>query len=280
MTRVLLHPLAGVLSAFGMGLADVRALKQQAVEARLSDAALAVTAPTLDALEAAARADVAAQGIPADRIRGKRTLHLKYEGTDTTLEVGCADVANIVADFERKYRQHYGFLMPGKPLVIPAAQATALLADLPVTSLGPAGTGAAGIDNDLLLVLEGLGIRRLRDLAALPATVVRDRFGYEGERAWLLAAGHDSERIEPRAVAPALREMLALGSRLRPSRRWRTPCACCSIGCSHAPSGRGARRARCASVRAWPAADRGRSTCRCASRAPTASCSSWSQRPG
>jgi nucleotidyltransferase/DNA polymerase involved in DNA repair len=100
---------------------------------------------------------------------------------------------------------------PGKPLVIPAAQATAFLADLPVASLGPAGTGAAGIDNDLLLVLEGLGIRRLRDLAALPATVVRDRFGYEGERAWLLAAGHDSERIEPRAVAPALREMLALG---------------------------------------------------------------------
>ena len=100
---------------------------------------------------------------------------------------------------------------PGKPLVIPATQATAFLADLPVASLGPAGTGAAGIDNDLLLVLEGLGIRRLRDLAALPATVVRDRFGYEGERAWLLAAGHDSEQIAPRAVAPALREMLALG---------------------------------------------------------------------
>jgi nucleotidyltransferase/DNA polymerase involved in DNA repair len=100
---------------------------------------------------------------------------------------------------------------PGKPLVIPTAQATTFLADLPVAALGPAGTGVTGIDHDLLVVLEGLGIRRLRDLAALPATVVRDRFGYEGERAWLLAAGHDSERIEPRAVAPALREMLALG---------------------------------------------------------------------
>jgi protein ImuB len=100
---------------------------------------------------------------------------------------------------------------PGKPLVIPAGQATAFLADLPVAALGPAGTGAAGIDHDLLTVLEGLGIRRLRDLAALPAAVVRDRFGYEGQRAWLLAAGHDSEQIAPRAVAPALREMLALG---------------------------------------------------------------------
>src|SRR4029434_682021 len=62
-TRVLLHPLAGVLSAFGMGLADVRALKQQAIETRLSDAALADCAPTLAALERAARAEVAAQGI-------------------------------------------------------------------------------------------------------------------------------------------------------------------------------------------------------------------------
>ncbi len=92
MTRVLLHPLAGVLSAYGMGLADVRALKQQAVETRLSDAALAATAPTFAALETAARGDVAAQGIPAARIAVRRTLHVKYEGTDTTLETGVGAV--------------------------------------------------------------------------------------------------------------------------------------------------------------------------------------------
>ena len=89
MTRVLLHPLAGVLSAYGMGLADVRALKQQAVEARLSDAALAATAPTFAALEAAARARGRGAGHcrrSASRVR--RTLHVKYEGTDTTLETG------------------------------------------------------------------------------------------------------------------------------------------------------------------------------------------------
>jgi 5-oxoprolinase (ATP-hydrolysing) len=126
MTRVLLHPLAGVLSAYGMGLADVRALKQQAVETRLSDAALAACAPTLAALEAAARGDVGAQGIPGERVAVRRTLHLKYEGTDTTLETGVDSAAGVVAEFERKYRQQYGFLMPGKPLVVEAVAVEAI----------------------------------------------------------------------------------------------------------------------------------------------------------
>ncbi len=120
MTRVLLHPFAGVLSAYGMGLADVRALRQQAVEARLAPEALTAAEATFAALERAARDEVTAQGIPEARVTAKRTLHLKYEGTDTTLETDVADVSSIMAEFERRYRQHYGFLMPGKPLVIEA----------------------------------------------------------------------------------------------------------------------------------------------------------------
>ncbi len=126
MTRVLLHPFAGVLSAYGMGLADVRALKQEAVEARLADDTLDATEAAFAALEQSARGDVAAQGIPASRIAAKRTLHLKYEGTDTTLETDVSDVNGIVAEFERRYRQHYGFLMPGKPLVIEAVAVEAV----------------------------------------------------------------------------------------------------------------------------------------------------------
>jgi 5-oxoprolinase (ATP-hydrolysing) len=120
-TRVLLHPFAGVLSAYGMGLADVRALRQRAVEARLSVAALADVEPMLAELESAARGEVVAQGIAEERIVAQRTLHLKYEGTDTTLEIAAeSDLDPIVADFERRYRQQYGFLMPGKPLVVEA----------------------------------------------------------------------------------------------------------------------------------------------------------------
>jgi len=127
MSRVFIHPLAGVLSAYGMGLADVRALKQQAVEAILSPASLDATRVAFAMLEDAGRRDVAAQGVAPERIRCERTLQLKYEGTDTTLAVpmsGGVDAA--IGEFERRYKQQYGFLMPGKPLVIEAIAVEAI----------------------------------------------------------------------------------------------------------------------------------------------------------
>jgi 5-oxoprolinase (ATP-hydrolysing) len=131
MTRVFIHPLAGVLSAYGMGLADVRALRQKAVEAQLSAPALSACAPILDELARAARSEVEAQGIPPSRVLLKCTLHLKYDGTDTTLEIpleSTADehVAIVVAEFERRYATQYGFLMPDKPLVIEAVAVEAI----------------------------------------------------------------------------------------------------------------------------------------------------------
>lgn len=130
MTRVLLHPFAGVLSAYGMGLADVRALRQGALEARLSPEALAAAFERLATLEAAAVAEVREQG-PAS-VDANRRLHLKYDGTDTTLEVPAptdtspSSIARIVADFEARYRTQYGFLMPGKLLVIEAVGVEAI----------------------------------------------------------------------------------------------------------------------------------------------------------
>jgi len=127
MTRVFIHPLAGVLSAYVMRLADVRALRQQDVEARLDADSLADVEPMFARLEAAARGEIAAQGVAAERIGATRTLHLKYEGTDTTLEVPAGHaVAPIVAEFETRYARQYGFLMPGRPLVIEAAAVEAV----------------------------------------------------------------------------------------------------------------------------------------------------------
>ncbi|HXR56386.1 MAG TPA: hydantoinase/oxoprolinase family protein, partial [Casimicrobiaceae bacterium] len=127
MTRVFIHPLAGVLSAYGMGLADVRALRQQAIEARLSVASLDAALSAFAALDDVARREVEAQGVAASRIRCERTLQLKYEGTDTTLAVPMSDDADdVVREFERRYRQQYGFLMPGKALVIEAIAVEAI----------------------------------------------------------------------------------------------------------------------------------------------------------
>jgi 5-oxoprolinase (ATP-hydrolysing) len=144
MTRVFIHPLAGVLSAYGMGLADVRAMRQKAIEVELGAASLSAVQPVFAELRSVAVAEVEAQGIAAERIEIKRTLHLKYDGTDTTLEIPFgpptsnltgdragieideAFVARVTDDFERRYRVQYGFLMPGKALIIEAAAIEAI----------------------------------------------------------------------------------------------------------------------------------------------------------
>src|SRR5512145_1439744 len=84
MTRVFIHPLAGVLSAYGMGLADQVAMRSRAVEAKLEDCALEDIA---EQLANEARHELALQGVPADKVRDVRRAHLKYEGTDTALVV-------------------------------------------------------------------------------------------------------------------------------------------------------------------------------------------------
>ncbi|MCX8097525.1 MAG: 5-oxoprolinase, partial [Casimicrobiaceae bacterium] len=129
MSSVFIHPFAGVLSAYGMGLADVRTLRQRAVEARLTDACLADLASGWAELGEAAREAVSAQGIAAERIRIVETLSLKYDGTDTTIELtrdAGQDAAELMAAFQRIYRQRYGFLMPGRPLVVESIAAEAI----------------------------------------------------------------------------------------------------------------------------------------------------------
>ncbi|MEQ1776143.1 MAG: hydantoinase/oxoprolinase family protein, partial [Burkholderiales bacterium] len=126
MPRVYIHPYAGVLSAYGMGLASITAMREQAVEAPLSDTLLQTLASALTSLANAARDDVAAQDIAIDRITLQRRLHVKYEGTDTTLVVPFAPIDDIVAAFELAYRGRYSFLMPGRPLIIEAVSVEAI----------------------------------------------------------------------------------------------------------------------------------------------------------
>ena len=127
MTRVFIHPLAGVLSAYGMGLADVRAMRQRALEMRLDDSALIACKEAFSPLAEAARAEVLAQRIGEERIELRYKLHVKYDGTDTALEVDFArHVADVVAQFEALYRTRYGFLMPNRVLVVEAVAVEAV----------------------------------------------------------------------------------------------------------------------------------------------------------
>ncbi len=120
MTEVLIHPLAGVLSAYGMGLADIRALKQQTVEVELTEAAMADLRARVETLGAAATTQVAAQGVPASAVTRFASAHLRYRGTDTALEVPFADAHAMARAFADQHRQRFGFTMAGTALVVEA----------------------------------------------------------------------------------------------------------------------------------------------------------------
>jgi 5-oxoprolinase (ATP-hydrolysing) len=120
MTRVFVHPLAGVLSAYGMGLADQIAMREASLEKPLDADGLAAARVQLDALVQAAGDELAAQGVDRSAIVVKRQLHLRYQGTDTALAVDFADEATMRSDFDAAYRQRFAFLMRDRPLVIEA----------------------------------------------------------------------------------------------------------------------------------------------------------------
>jgi len=126
MTRVFVHPLAGVLSAYGMGLADQIAMREASVERALDGAGLQAAAAMLRELGDAAAAELLAQGVPAAVVERRETLHLRYQGTDTALAVPMAGVEDARTAFESAYRQRFAFLMPDRPLVIEAVSVEAI----------------------------------------------------------------------------------------------------------------------------------------------------------
>jgi 5-oxoprolinase (ATP-hydrolysing) len=126
MGRVFVHPLAGVLSAYGMGLADQIAMREASIECPLDDAGLAEAAARLEALATAAGDELRGQGVPAADIQVQRQVHVRYQGTDTALAVPMAGIGDITQAFEAGYRQRFAFLMPGRALVIEAVSVEAV----------------------------------------------------------------------------------------------------------------------------------------------------------
>jgi 5-oxoprolinase (ATP-hydrolysing) len=143
-TSVLIHPLAGVLSAYGMGLADVTAMRETAVEAPLAADLLAELGTVTAGLEADARAELALEEIEPGRIRAQRRAHLRYEGTDTALPVPLDGAAGMVASFEQAYRQHFSFLMRGKTIIVEAVSVEVSAASAIPAGSAPAGQPPAG----------------------------------------------------------------------------------------------------------------------------------------
>jgi 5-oxoprolinase (ATP-hydrolysing) len=134
MTRIFIHPHAGVLSAYGMGLADQAAMRSRALEAKLDDSCALEDAAEALAIEA--RDELVRQGVSPEKVRLVRRVHLKYDGTDTALLVELGPRSRMVAEFEAAYRKQFSFLMSGRLLVAEALSVEAIAdADFPAEKI-------------------------------------------------------------------------------------------------------------------------------------------------
>ena len=126
MTEVLIHPFSSLLSAYGMGLADIRATRQLAIEENLGAKALAAIKRDGGRLGKDAKAEVAGQGVPAAKIKVIVRAHIRYAGTDTPLIVEAGTLAKMKSAFEKAHKARFGFIDRSKQLVVEAVSVEAV----------------------------------------------------------------------------------------------------------------------------------------------------------
>jgi 5-oxoprolinase (ATP-hydrolysing) len=132
MTSVLIHPLSSLLSAYGMGLADIRSVRQQAIDEPFGDKARKTLESVARRLARAAVEEVAGQGVAANKIALHVRAHIRYAGTDTPLIVDAgrdaklASLQSMKSAFERAHKAQFGFVDRAKALVIEAVSVEAI----------------------------------------------------------------------------------------------------------------------------------------------------------
>ncbi|MCX4785362.1 MULTISPECIES: hydantoinase B/oxoprolinase family protein [unclassified Streptomyces] len=121
---VLVPPLAGVLSAYGIGLADATAMREQSVEAELHEATRTAVGELCDELARRTRAELRADAIPDSAISTHARVLLRYAGTDSSLPVGLDTTAAMAEEFTAQHRARYAFTMD-RPLIVEAVSVEA-----------------------------------------------------------------------------------------------------------------------------------------------------------
>jgi 5-oxoprolinase (ATP-hydrolysing) len=216
MERIFLHPQAGVLSAYGMGLADIRTLREVQIEHPLA----AVDLPeVLDRAARpqllAARGEVRSQGVPDDQIHTRTNVHLRYSGTDSSLAVDWGAPEAMHRAFEAAHTQRFGFITPERPLMVEALviEAIGCTESLEEPEL-PLSTTLAEPEREVALWMDGdwlqapLYLRqRLQPghRIAGPAIIIEPIGTVVLERGWLAQVNSRNhlllERCEPRPQA-------------------------------------------------------------------------------
>jgi len=193
MTTVLIHPFSSLMSAYGMGLADIRATRQQAIEQPLGDASLASIKAVGTRLGNDARAEVIGQGVPDPDVAVHVRAHVRYAGTDTALVVPAytspppagggeeLKIAKLKSAFEAAHKARFGFIDQAKELVVEAVS---------VEAVG----GGAKFSEPVLATTA----------SPLPAPTRRTRFYAAGK--WHDAAVYTREQLAPghKVAGPAI----------------------------------------------------------------------------
>jgi 5-oxoprolinase (ATP-hydrolysing) len=125
MSTVLIHPFSGVLSAYGMGLADIRATRQRTISEPLAPA-LETLRPLADELAGAVVEELRVQGVPDRETEVIHRGHLRYEGTDTTIPIPVSDASAMSRDFEAAHRKQFGFIFEGRDIIFEAYEVEAI----------------------------------------------------------------------------------------------------------------------------------------------------------
>ena len=116
--RILIHPLAGVLSAFGMGLADLSAHHQKTIGRALTDDGEIAARSAIKSLEAQGRQDLTAQKVEASQINSTHTAYLRYSGSDTHLPIVLTDNQDLKSNFEAAHRDRFSFILPDSEIIV------------------------------------------------------------------------------------------------------------------------------------------------------------------
>jgi 5-oxoprolinase (ATP-hydrolysing) len=198
-TRVLIHPLASVLSAFGIGVADRLAVRRASLRRELSEAGLTAARCALALLGGEARAELAADGMGPTNVRLAELLELRAGDSDVTLSVPVAMLEEVRRRFHAEHLRRFGFAAQALEVVIEALRVEARAPSVEATSLRiPPAAAIAGLPPQVRAWFGAWREVPLLSMGALPAelhgpalivepnsTVVLE----EGWRARLLAGG-------------------------------------------------------------------------------------------
>ena len=122
MASVLVHPFSGILSAYGMGLAQTRANRTRALVKRFDADCAEELLRVESELSNEVRRELRSQDVPESQIVIHPRVHLRYEGSDTAIALPRTEIIAMTTEFERLHRKQYGFVFENKPLIVEAIE--------------------------------------------------------------------------------------------------------------------------------------------------------------